>query len=117
MKFHIQHGYHGLVYAERYGVNGTICKDGWDDADAAVICLENGYKGGVVLGVPEMYFRPNPVWFTNVSCTNESSFVECPMSADVPVSCTLSLAAAGVLCYNGSGKYSMTSAQDYMVFG
>ena len=78
--------------------------DGWDNADAAVICQENGYKGGVILGGPEINFRHDPVWFTNVSCTNESSFSECPMSANVSISCTMSLKAAGVLCYNGSGE-------------
>ena len=111
MKFYIQHGYHGLVYAERYGVKGTICADGWDNADAAVICRENGYKGGVVLGGPEMYFRSDPVWFTNVSCTNESAFADCPMSGDVSVSCAMSLTAARVLCYNGSGELNIISTE------
>ena len=77
--------------------------DGWDDADADVICRENGYKGGVVLGGPLIYFRHDPIWFTKVSCSDERSFADCPMSTDVPVTCSMNLKAAGVLCYNGTG--------------
>ena len=102
-KFYIEHGHHGTVYAERYGINGTICMDGWDDTDADVICRENGYIGGVVFGGQLTYIRNDPIWFTKVSCTNETSFSDCPMSTNVPVTCSLNLKLAGVLCHNRTG--------------
>ncbi|XP_053406028.1 deleted in malignant brain tumors 1 protein-like isoform X2 [Mercenaria mercenaria] len=95
---------HGLVIAQQYGMNGTICADDWDDTDADVLCRSKGFKGGVVLGVPEIYTRTAPIWFTDVHCTGkEKDFSECDKNESVPIECSMSLKAAGVLCYKNTG--------------
>ncbi|KAL4227453.1 CD5 molecule-like [Mactra antiquata] len=99
-KFYIENIKHGQVIVEQYGINGTICDLGWDDIDADTLCKYKGYKGGVALGVPEIYTRTQTVWFTQVDCdTNSTSFLDCPMNDNVPVDCTMSLKTAGVLCH------------------
>lgn len=103
-QFVIEHGYYGLVIAQLFGMNGTICADGWDDVDASVLCRENGYRDGVVLGVPEIYQRTSPIWFTNFKCQgNEASLAGCETNESVPITCSMSLKAAGVICYNTTG--------------
>ena len=90
-------------------MNGTICASGWDDTDADVLCRSKGFKGGVVLGVPEIYTRTAPIWFTDVDCTGrENDLSECEKNDTVTIDCSMSLKAAGVLCYKTSGKCTYT---------
>ncbi|VDI52977.1 deleted in malignant brain tumors 1 protein [Mytilus galloprovincialis] len=103
-KFYISDGYHGSVLVEQYGMNGTICTEGWDDKDANAFCHMVGYKGGVVFGPQEVYSRSMPVWYTNFNCTGaESSPAECDASPHVTLNCVRSIKNAGVLCYNSTG--------------
>ena len=103
-KIHIRNGYHGLVTVEQHGINGTICADGWDDTDATVVCRQNGYAGGVVLGVQEIYSRSQPIWFTNFTCSGkEKKLQDCVKEENVSINCSVSLKAAGVLCYKSKG--------------
>lgn len=104
-KVYLSDGYHGMVTIERYGINGTVCGDGWDEREANVTCQNLGYAGGVVLGPPEVYSRSLPVWYTNFSCNGlEDSLTDCEVNTTIPLSCVQSIKNAGVLCYNGTGN-------------
>lgn len=37
-KYIIENGNSGRVIVQHFGINGTICADGWDNADATVVC-------------------------------------------------------------------------------
>ena len=50
----------------QYGIKGTVCRTGWDDRDAKVVCRQFGYTDGQVYGTPRLTSRYRPVWLTNV---------------------------------------------------
>mmetsp|Transcript_82184 Transcript_82184/g.255192 ORF Transcript_82184/g.255192 Transcript_82184/m.255192 type:complete len:238 (+) Transcript_82184:73-786(+) len=69
-----------VYHDERWG---TVCKDGFDVADASVACRELGYGGGEVVrgaGAPPTAYRAQkPIWLDAVECTGrESTLEECP---------------------------------------
>jgi len=37
-KIFIENGNSGRVIVQQFGINGTICADGWNDIDASVVC-------------------------------------------------------------------------------
>ena len=39
-----KNNYSGRVEITRNGIIGTICNDGWDDKDAAVVCRMLGFR-------------------------------------------------------------------------
>lgn len=107
-KFIIENGYNGLVTVQKYGINGTICTQGWDETDANVTCQMAGYAGGVVFGPPEVYVRKMPVWYSDMQCKGtETSLDDCARKSTVSLKCMTSIKNAGVLCYNSSGIYNI----------
>ncbi|KAL3865898.1 hypothetical protein ACJMK2_043246 [Sinanodonta woodiana] len=101
-KFLISNFKNGYVYIQQYGTNATICRHGWDNDDASVICKENGYKGGVVLSTPKSssIYKQDPVWATDFRCTRDvARLSDCKYSTDVPSECLTDSTSAGVLCY------------------
>ena len=88
---------------ERYGIKGTVCRNGWDDNDAAVICKMLGYSFGLALGTSTLFARYQPVWITDVACHgNETNLQQCQFSyvtSDTDWGCVTDLIAAGALCY------------------
>ena len=99
--------YYDRVYLERYGIEGTVCRRGWDDNDAAVMCRMLGYMYGVALGTGSLFARYKPVWKADVGCYgNETDLRNCSFTVvgGDDWDCTEDLVAAGVLCSNDTVK-------------
>ena len=88
------------VYGNVYAVNseghyGPVCGlgDGWDDADAYVVCLQLGFSSGLSSGSGP----PGEYSMSNVNCVGNENFLQdCQYSLDV-ASCS---AGAGIYCYH-----------------
>ena len=69
----------GRVELSINGEWGTVCNDGWDFADAKVVCRMLGYPG--VIGTAEVDTfgqGSGTIWLDNVDCSGyESSLSEC----------------------------------------
>uniref|UniRef100_A0A8C2GXW8 Soluble scavenger receptor cysteine-rich domain-containing protein SSC5D n=1 Tax=Cyprinus carpio TaxID=7962 RepID=A0A8C2GXW8_CYPCA len=74
---------YGRVEVLRAGQWGTVCDDGWDASDAAVVCRQLGC--GTVLEVKNAaYFGKGSgtVWMNNVNCFgNETTLMSCSYNA------------------------------------
>ncbi|XP_059360812.1 soluble scavenger receptor cysteine-rich domain-containing protein SSC5D-like [Carassius carassius] len=91
----------GRVEVLHDGQWGTVCDDGWDQTDAAVVCKELNC-GNVIEAKSAAYFGPGagPVWMGDVQCTGtEASLVNCKSTAWGIQSCE-HLKDAGVTCNN-----------------
>ena len=56
---------------------GTVCDDGWDDADANVVCASFGCSGGT--GVQNFGGGTGRIWLDDVACSgSEASLAACP---------------------------------------
>jgi hypothetical protein len=91
----------GIYYS---GLIGYICRNGWDDKDATVVCRNLNYKGGVAL--QHRLDKTVPIIASNFNCTGDENHVQdCKYSntSSCPTSYTYSK-QAGVLCYNKTGE-------------
>ncbi|XP_010000081.1 PREDICTED: deleted in malignant brain tumors 1 protein [Chaetura pelagica] len=72
----------GRVEVLHHGEWGSICRQGWDQQDAQVVCRELGC--GTALGAPkgtDFGSGPSRVWLDNVNCRGtEGTLRECPAS-------------------------------------
>ncbi len=92
----------GLVSLKRFGLDGKMCANNWNNAASDVVCRQLGFVGGMTYGYS--YTRLDmPVWGTSVNCTgNETSIEQCVSSVwGTPV--YQGCFANRVLCYR-SGK-------------
>ena len=58
---------------------GTVCDDGWDLNDAAVVCRELGFSGAISSSCCAAFGQGNgTIWLGDVRCTgNETSLSSC----------------------------------------
>ena len=86
---------------------GTVCDDGWDAADAKLVCRQLGHPYGNVQPVGAAVFGQGTsrIWLTQVSCEDsDRSLDEClyyQYPWGVPHACDHS-EDAGVICTNGN---------------
>ena len=66
---------------------GTVCRNGWSNQDAKVICRQLGYPEGnhqaVTRGIVYGYYGQGtgPIWLADVDCTGtETNITECSHS-------------------------------------
>lgn len=94
----------GRVLVSQFGINGTVCRSGWDSTAASVLCQENGFRGGVVYSSSDELTRYEPIWVSSIKCQGqEKSIKDCVFNYSVPRECGNDLSSAGVLCYMDSG--------------
>ncbi|XP_073694589.1 soluble scavenger receptor cysteine-rich domain-containing protein SSC5D-like [Garra rufa] len=90
----------GRVEVRHDGQWGTVCDNGWDLTDAAVVCKELNC-GKVIEVKSAAYFGPGvgPVWIVDAQCTgSEVSLVNCTSTKWGIQSCD-HLKDAGVTCH------------------
>ena len=75
---------------------GTVCDDGWDTADATVVCRQLGFYSSGTAYRSALYGQgTGPIWLSRLSCIgNESSLTDCIQLSVGTKNCTHSDDAA-----------------------
>lgn len=101
------------------GVNGRICRDGWDDKDAQVVCRQNNYIRGFAYShyVEEGKQSSGPYWISNVQCQgHEKSLQECQHTPAGSVNECSSFHYAGVFCFDDQGLVFQPKKKLFQLF-
>ena len=113
----LTNGYYGKLMIKMHGNEGTVCRDGWDDTDADVLCRSLGYVGGIELGTFTEYSLSDPIWLTNIQCTgNETSLNQCSVETDVDSTCIRDLSPAGAMCFTSSTGENKKIDENTLIF-
>ena len=98
------HNY-GRVEVFHNGEWGTVCDDGWNTADATVVCRQLGFYSSVTAYASARYGQgTGPIWLSRLSCFgNESSLFECDLLSSTTKNCTHS-DDASVYCRSNRRK-------------
>ena len=98
------HNY-GRVEIYYNGQWGTVCDDGWDTADATVVCRQLGfYSSRRAYGSASYGKGTGPIWLSRLSCFgNESNLTDCSQLSMGTKNCTHS-DDASVVCYGNRRK-------------
>ncbi|XP_061830118.1 galectin-3-binding protein B-like [Nerophis lumbriciformis] len=114
----------GRVEVYHNGKWGTVCDDGWDMAEAQVVCRQLNFPGAVSVVIGENYGQaPGPIWLDDVKCdgTEKSLFAcninkwgvsDCTHKEDVGVICQSWNRSATVLDYTHSLDHSINLADE-----
>ena len=95
----------GRVEVNYNGEWGTVCDDGWDDADAGVVCRQLGFgSSGTAISSARFGEGSGPIWLDSVTCTgNESTLAICGhFGVNITRSC-YHYEDAGVICSGEKG--------------
>ena len=100
--------YAGQVIVYHQGVWGTVCDNGWDENDAAVVCRELGYPG-VTMATKGTFYRYGSVGTINIELVgcygNETKLSQCSYTTSAEQSvCRTEWRRneAGVICQAGN---------------
>ena len=85
---------------------GTVCDDGWDNADATVVCRQLGFYASVkAYGSAHYGQGTGPIWLSKLNCIgNESTLTDCNQFKAGTKNCTHSNDAS-VACYHYYYRY------------
>ena len=99
----------GRVEVYYNGEWGTVCDDGWNHADATVVCRQLGFYSSVtVYGSAQYGQGTGPIWLSRLACFgNESSLIECSQLSVGTKNCTHS-SDASVYCSDVRRKLDFT---------
>ncbi|KAK7174153.1 hypothetical protein R3I93_001364 [Phoxinus phoxinus] len=103
----------GRVEVYHDGQWGTVCDDGWDVAEAQVVCRQMGFPGAISVSFGGQYGEGSgPVWLDDMNCEgSESSLSECSFKGWGVTDCTHK-EDAGVTCDTGK---NITSNRQFSV--
>ncbi|XP_039523119.1 galectin-3-binding protein A-like [Pimephales promelas] len=103
----------GRVEIYHDGQWGTVCDDGWDVAEAQVVCRQMGFPGAISVSSGGQYGEGSgPVWLDDMNCKgSESSLSECSFKGWGVSDCTHK-EDAGVICEAGK---NITSNRQFSV--
>ena len=96
---------------------GTVCDDGWNHADATVVCKQLGFYSSVrAYGAAQYGQGTGPIWLSRLSCFgNESSLFECDQLIVATKNCTHANDAS-VSCSGSRRKWTVSDKVHNVVY-